>query len=304
MQSKKIVTSDFQIPGFPEIIHVKQFDANTRYIRWQIADAGQEFTPPSNAVYMVGVHLADGTEILYDRIINATAPLGVVVSVDPVKWAENAIASGTFTKTATGWSLAGVSVDLDDYGITITHGTPTTGSTIAVTSEDAVTIDGAFADVAIAPSACLISGCGTIELYIGSGDELISTYHKELHVEKASVNPNNAFTPQSYAMLTAQIEAYVKAWLIANPTVLTDAIAAYIQAHPASITDEVDAWIEANPAIVKAIISAVLSEHPDWVTTVTDGSIGEAKLTAALKRQLLFIGTDGTENKLYTYKEA
>lgn len=217
MKSTKAISSDLQIPGFPEVVHLKQYDANTRYITIPITDGGSSFTLPDNPVFMIGARLPDGSKVLYDKIINASAPIGVLVSVDPVKWTAQGITGATFTKTASGWSKDGSAVDLDDFGISITKGTPATGANIVVSSENAANILSGGIEIGLAPSLSMIAGTGMIELYVGSNDELISTYCRELQIHEAAADPYGAFTPQSVCTIIAQIQAFVQAELTAHP---------------------------------------------------------------------------------------
>ena len=217
MKSTKAISSDLQIPGFPEVVHLKQYDANTRYITIPITDGGSSFTFPDNPVFMIGARLPDGSKVLYDKIINASAPIGVLVSVDPVKWTAQGITGATFTKTASGWSKDGSAVDLDDFGISITKGTPATGSNIVVSSENAVNVLSSGIEIGLAPSLSMIAGNGLIELYIGTNDELISSYCAELQIHEAAADPYSAFTSQSVCTIIAQIQAFVNAELTAHP---------------------------------------------------------------------------------------
>jgi len=217
MKSTKAISSDLQIPGFPEVVHLKQYDANTRYIKIPVTDGGSSFTLPDNPVFMVGARLPDGSKVLYDKIINASAPIGVLVSVDPVKWTAQGITGATFTKTASGWSKDGSAVDLDDFGISITKGTPATGSNIVVSSENAVSLLSSGIEIGLAPSLSMIAGTGLIELYIGTNDELISSYCAELQIHEAAADPYSAFTSQSVCTIIAQIQAFVQAELTAHP---------------------------------------------------------------------------------------
>ncbi len=217
MKSTKVISSDLQIPGFPEVVHLKQYDANTRYITIPITDGGSSFTLPDNPVFMIGARLPDGSKVLYDKIINASAPIGVLVSVDPVKWTAKGITGATFTKTSSGWSKDGSDINLDDFGVSITKGTPTTGANIVVSSENAVNVLSSGIEIGLAPSLSMIAGNGLIELYIGTNDELISSYCAELQIHEAAADPYSAFTSQSVCTIIAQIQAFVNAELTAHP---------------------------------------------------------------------------------------
>lgn len=244
MKSTKAISSDLQIPGFPEVVHLKQYDANTRYITIPITDGGSSFTLPDNPVFMIGARLPDGSKVLYDKIINASAPIGVIVSVDPVKWTAQGITGATFTKTASGWSKNGSAVDLNDYGISIVKGTPATGANIVVSSENAVNVLSGVIEIGLAPSLSMIAGTGKIELYVGSNDELISTYCRELQIHEAAADPYSAFTPQSVCTIIAQIQAFVQAELTSHPewtTTVMDGSVTYAKLH-ADLKAKADAF--------------------------------------------------------------
>lgn len=98
----------------------------------------------------------------------------------------------------------------------------------------------------------------------------------------------------------AQVQDALEDILETDPSSVEGGVAVYLEDNPTVITNEVDQWIADNPGQVKSLIYAILSENPDWVTTVEDGSISPAKLTAALRQSLLIIGED---NKLYAYTE-
>ncbi len=262
MKSTKMIKSDLQIPGFPEVVHLKQYDANTRYLSIPVTDGGGSFTLPDNPVFMIGARLPDGKQVLYDKIINATAPIGIIVAVDPVKWAEHGITGATFTKTASGWSKDGSAVDLDDFGISITKGTPATGSNIVVSSENAVSTLSGGIEIGLAPSLSMIAGNGLIELYIGTNDELISSYCAELQIHEAAADPYIAFTPQSVCTIIAQIQAFVQAELTAHPewtTTVMDGSITYAKLD-AALKGKVDAFDALGLSVVDGMLCVTYSE--------------------------------------------
>ncbi len=262
MKSTKEISSDLQIPGFPEVVHLKQYDANTRYIKIPVTDGGSSFTLPDNPVFLVGARLPDGSQVLYDKIISASAPIGVLVSVDPVKWTAKGITGATFTKTSSGWSRNGSAVDLDDFGVSITKGTPTTGANIVVSSENAVNVLNDGIEIGLPLSISMIAGTGLIELYIGTNDELISVYCKELQIHEAAADPYSAFTPQSVCTIIAQIQAFVQAELTAHPewtTTVMDGSVTYAKLH-ADLKAKVDTVDSLGLSVVNGQICITYNE--------------------------------------------
>lgn len=262
MKSTKMIKSDLQIPGFPEVVHLKQFDANTRYLSIPVTDGGGSFTLPDNPVFMIGAQLPDGKQVLYDKIINATAPIGIIVTVDPVKWAEHGITGATFTKTASGWSKSGSAVNIADYGISITKGEPTTGANIVVSSENAVNVVNGSIEIGLAPMLSVIDGLGMFELYIGTNDELISTFTATLQIHKAAADPNSAFTPQSVALIMGQVQAYVNTALSQHPewtTTVMDGSITYAKLH-ADLKGKVDAFDALGLSVVDGMLCVTYSE--------------------------------------------
>ncbi len=222
MQSKWKVTSNLQHTcGVVKIFHGKQFDANTRYIEATIMDGDSAFTMPSNPKFMVGIRQADGTEMVYDAIITATPTLGLVVTVDTATYMSHGAINSTFTFDGTNWKRSGTVVDLSAWGITIVSGTPSNGNTIVIATTSAVTYSSNVVTFAVHPNLFLTAGDGCAELYICDGDEIISTFVYTVRVEKAAANPNNAVASTSFAVITAQIESYVNAWLTAHPEATT-----------------------------------------------------------------------------------
>ena len=232
MQSKWKVTSNLQHTcGVVKIFHGKQFDANTRYIEATIMDGDSALTMPSNPKFMVGIRQADGTEMVYDAIITATPTLGLVITVDTATYMSHGAINSTFTFDGTNWKRSGTVVDLSAWGITIVSGTPSNGNTIVIATTSAVTYSSNVVTFAVHPNLFLTAGDGYAELYICDGDEIISTFVYTVRVEKAAANPNNAVASTSFAVITAQIESYVNAWLTAHPEATTT-----VQDH--SITEE------------------------------------------------------------------
>jgi len=80
-----------------------------------------------------------GTQIFWfdkNRISGVTASEGLTVSVDEKKYLKKAnyATSITFTYATTGttWKIGADSVDLDEYGVTLTTGSPSDGNTIKI----------------------------------------------------------------------------------------------------------------------------------------------------------------------------
>ena len=127
MQSKRQITVDVQRNDVLVPIYAKQYDANTRAVELTVLDGGVAFTMPTNPVFMIGVSTAGGVYFLYDQIVSAVAPIGLTVRMNLDKWGSTGLSSATFTYNGTEWKRNSTTVDLDDYGITVT-GTPTNGS--------------------------------------------------------------------------------------------------------------------------------------------------------------------------------
>ena len=263
MQSKWKIESNLQHTcGVMKVFHAKQYDANTRYIEVTIMDGAEAFSMPSNPVFMVGVRSADGTEYLYDAIVTATCPLNLTVTIDTEVWAAHGVANTSFTYDGTNWKRSGSVVNLADWGITVS-GTPANGDVISVTSTSAVSYTGNVVTFAIHPTAFLQAGDAEAELYIASGNELISTFIYTLRVQKAAVNYSTAVTPTSFALLTKQIEAYVNAWLTA---------------HPEATTTVQDGSITTAKLASQAVTEGKIASNAVTTGKLASGAVTDAKL--------------------------
>ena len=236
---------------------------------------------PTNPVFMVGCRLPDGNEILYDTLITATPSAALTVYVDSIKWKTKNLSTATFTFNGSTWTLSGNAVVLSDYGVIITNGTPANGDTIAITSSPACTHSGNVVTVGIAPACFSLAGDGKLDLYIADGGEQLGTFTVTLRVERAAASTRGGLTPQSFVLLSNEVEAYVNTWL-------TLRIASYVNAW---LTDEagtyINAWLHLNGGdhiddwlVLQAAsyINAWLAAHPEATTTVLDGAITVSKL--------------------------
>ena len=188
MNVTKSLSVDYQNKGFPQVVNCKQYDAQTRYIAMTLLSGGVAFTMPASPTFAVGCKRGDGAEIFYNTIVNAICSTGLTVSVDPKAWNEKALESGLFAYNGTAWRLNGETVDLADYGITITSGTPATGDTIQINSHDAVTYSGNVVTVEVAGSCLEESGHAKFDLYVFDDTAQIGTFSIMLAVEEAAVD--------------------------------------------------------------------------------------------------------------------
>lgn len=188
MNVTKSISVDYQNKGFPQVVNCKQYDAQTRFIAMTLLSGGVAFAMPASPTFAVGCKRQDGAEIFYNTIVNAVCSTGLTVSVDPKVWNEKAIESGLFAYNGTAWRLNGATVDLADYGITVTSGEPATGDTIQIDSHDAVTYSGNVVTVEVAGSCLEEPGHAKFDLYVFDDTAQIGTFSIVLAVEPAAVN--------------------------------------------------------------------------------------------------------------------
>lgn len=243
--------------AFRKVVYGKQYDSNTRYLQVTLMNDGAPFVMPAHPVLMVGCRLPDGNEVLYDLVITATPSPGLSVVVDPVKWKAKGLSSATFTYNGSVWERSGSTVTLSDYGVIITNGTPQNGNTIAVSAAAACTYNNNIVTVGIAPSCFAVAGDAKLDLYISDGDKQIGTFSVTLRIERAAANTRGGLTPQSFVLISDEIEAYVNSWLTLK------------------MANYVDEWLGPRAG---DYIAAWLAAHPEATTTVQDLAITVAKL--------------------------
>lgn len=188
MNVTKSISVDLQKPGFPQVVHVKQYDANSRYISMTLLNGGLAFAMPDSPTFAVGCKRPDGSEVFYDIILNVICTDGLTVAVDPVAWRTHQLSSGLFAFNGTAWRLNEATVDLADYGISVTSGTPAAGDTIEVLSNDAVSHSSNVVTVEVAGSCLAIAGHAKLDLYVFDDTAQIGTFSILLSVEAAAVN--------------------------------------------------------------------------------------------------------------------
>lgn len=261
MQSIRQITVDLQRNDVLVPIYAKQYDANTRVVELTVLDGEAAFTMPTNPVFMIGVRTASGVIFLYDQIVSAVASLGLTVRMNLDKWGSTGLSSATFTYNGTAWKQNSTTVDLDDYGISVT-GTPTNGAQIVISTANAVSNNANVVTFTIHPSAFLSAGMASCELYIADGADIISSVKLPLFVESAACPLDIAPTEQTFVYLAAQIHAYVDEILAAHPewtTTLADGAVSYAKLD-AALKGKVDAFDALGLSVVDGMLCVTFSE--------------------------------------------
>ena len=217
MNTLQSITIDLLNPGTIKTAHMKQFDAGTRELSITLTAGGAAWNVPSGAAFLVGCQKPDTMRVLYDSIITAAPTGGISATVDAAAWAASGLSSAVFTFNGAAWTLSGAAVDIADYGVTVTHGTPASGNTITVSSSVAVSATDNVLTVKVSRGCLTIPGSAKLDMFILNGGEQIGTFSITLIIEKAVADPSMAITDESYVIFSAQIKAYVDEYLAEHP---------------------------------------------------------------------------------------
>lgn len=217
MQQITYIDADIQSPYLLHI-HEKQYDRG-RWIYARIMEGSQEFSIPEGAIGVMKIRKPDGHGCVYDSeeievIEKSTTIQNGGISLDEATYLSMIFGAGerVFDFDGTNWSYNTELIDLEDYGIEITEGTPVNGDTITIVTEvrDAVIIDGNTVKVLLVDQALTAYGQAICEIELLDTESRIATFNFIMDIEKSAITDEEIASTGYINLLTEKLRMAIE----------------------------------------------------------------------------------------------